>query len=203
MKPDPEEIQKQKAETVSALLAAWGQGDQSALERLIPLVDAELRRLASYYLSKQKRGHTLQTTALINETYLRLMDGGKDLQWNDRSHFIAIAATRMRQVLVDHYRRWQQSKKRGGDLLRVSFDQALGVVAEQNQDLIALNEALTKLEEKDQRAAKIVDLRFFGGLSVEDIAIVMGLSKATVSRDWKFAKSWLLSNLSGKDPDGD
>src|SRR5262249_38620978 len=182
MKPDPEEIQKQKAETVSALLAAWGQGDQSALERLIPLVDAELRRLASYYLSKQKPGHTLQTTALINEAYLRLMDGGKDIQWNDRAHFIAIAATRMRQVIVDHYRR-RQSKRRGGDFLRVSFDQALGIGAEQNEDLIALDEALTELEKKDPRAAKVVLLRFFGGLSVEETAVVMGVSKDTVRRD--------------------
>jgi RNA polymerase sigma factor (TIGR02999 family) len=201
MKPEPEE--KQQAETASVLLAAWSQGDQSALERLIPLVDAELRRLASFYLSRQKRGHTLQTTALINEAYIRLIGGAKDVQWNDRAHFIAIAANLMRQVLVDHYRRWRESKRRGGDFVRVSFDQALGIPAKQCEDLIALDEALTRLAEKDKRAAKIVELRFFAGRSVEETAKVIGVSTDTVTRDWKFARSWLLSQLSGEDRNGD
>lgn len=201
MKPEPEE--NQQAETASVLLAAWSQGDQSALERLIPLVDAELRRLASFYLSKQKRGHTLQTTALINEAYIRLIGGAKDVQWQDRAHFIAIAANLMRQVLVDHYRRWRESKRRGGDFVRVSFDQALGIPAEQREDLIALDEALTRLAEKDKRAARIVELRFFAGLSVEETAEIIGFSTDTVARDWKFARSWLLSQLSGEDRNGD
>jgi RNA polymerase sigma factor (TIGR02999 family) len=203
MKPQSEENQKQKAETVSALLAAWNQGDQSALERLIPLVDAELRRLASFYLSRRRRGQTLQTTELIQEAYIRLMGDAKVIQWQDRSHFIAISANLMRQILVDHYRRWRESKKRGGDFLRVPFDQALGIAAEQNEDLVALDEALTLLAEKDERAAKIVELRFFAGLSLEETAAVIGVSTDTVNRDWKFARSWLLSKLGGKDWNGD
>jgi RNA polymerase sigma factor (TIGR02999 family) len=202
MKPEPEEKQKQQKETVAVLLAAWSQGDQSALEQLIPLVDAELRRLASYYLSRQKRGHTLQTTALINEVYLRLLDGAQAVQWQDRAHFIAIAANLMRQTLVDHYRRWHESKKRGGDFVRVSFDQTLGLAAEQGEDLLALDEALTLLAAKDKRAARIVELRFFAGLSVAETAAVVGVSTDTVARDWKFAQSWLLSKLSGKDRNG-
>jgi RNA polymerase sigma factor (TIGR02999 family) len=201
MKPEPEE--KQQAETASVLLAAWSQGDQSALERLIPLVDAELRRLASFYLSRQRRGHTLQTTALINEAYIRLIGGAKDVHWRDRAHFIAIAATLMRQALVDHYRRWQASKKRGGDFVRVSFDQVLGIVAGRSEDLIALDEALTMLAEKDQRAVKVIELRFFAGLGVKETADVIGVSTDTVKRDWEFARSWLLDKLSSKTPNGD
>lgn len=204
MKPESEE--KQQAETASVLLAAWSQGDQSALERLIPLVDAELRRLASFYLSRQKRGHTLQTTALINETYIRLIGGARDVQWEGRAHFIAIAANLMRQVLVDHYRRWRESKRRGGDFTRVSFDQALGIPAELNEDLIALDEVLTRLAEKDKRAARIVELRYFAGQSVEETAEIIGVSTDTVARDWKFARSWLLSQLvglGGKERNGD
>jgi len=202
MTSGPEDDQSNTTGSVSDLLAAWSQGDQSALERLIPMVNAELRRLASYYLSRQKRGHTLQTTALLNEAYIRLIGGAKDVQWQDRAHFIAIAATLMRQTLVDHYRRWRESKKRGGDFLRVSFDQALGVAAEQSEDLIALDEALTMLAEKDRRAAQVVELRFFAGQSVEETAAVIGVSTDTVMRDWKFARSWLLSKLSGVDGDG-
>ncbi len=201
MKPESEE--KQQAETASVLLAAWSQGDQSALERLIPLVDAELRRLASFYLSRQKRGHTLQTTALINEAYIRLIGGARDVQWEGRAHFIAIAANLMRQVLVDHYRRWRESKRRGGDFTRVSFDQALGIPAELNEDLIALDEVLTRLAEKDERAARIVELRYFAGQSVEETAEIIGVSTDTVARDWKFARSWLLSQLGGKERNGD
>ncbi len=203
MKPELEANQKQQVETASVLLAAWSQGDQSALEKLIPLVDAELRRLASFYLSRQKRGHTLQTTALINEAYIRLIGGAKNIRWKDRTHFVAIAANLMRQVLVDHYRRWRESKRRGGDFVRVSFDQALGIAAEQDEDLIALDEALTMLAEKDKRAARVVELRFFAGLSVEETAEVIGVSTDTVARDWKFARSWLLSKLSGEDRHGD
>jgi RNA polymerase sigma factor (TIGR02999 family) len=203
MKPEPEENQSQQVETALDLLAAWSRGDQSALERLIPLVDAELRRLASFYLSKQRRGQTLQTTDLINEAYIRLIGGTKNMEWKDRAHFIAIAANLMRQVLVDHYRRWRESKRRGGDFVRVSFDQALGIPAEQREDLIALDEALTRLAEKDKRAARIVELRFFAGLSVEETAGILGVSTDTVTRDWKFARSWLLSQLSGEDRNGD
>ena len=201
MKPVPGE--NQPVETASVLLAAWSQGAPSALERLIPLVDAELRRLASFYLSKQKRGHTLQTTALINEAYIRLIGGAKNVEWKDRTHFIAIAANLMRQVLVDHYRRWRESKRRGGDFVRVSFDQALGLPAEQHEDLLALDEALTRLAEKDKRAGRIVELRFFAGLSVEETAEVLGISTDTVTRDWKFARSWLLSQLSRENRNGD
>jgi RNA polymerase sigma factor (TIGR02999 family) len=167
------------------------------------MVDSELRRLASFYLSQQRRNHALHTTELIQEAYIRLMGDAKDIQWQDRSHFIAISANLMRQILVDHYRRWLNSKKRGADFLRVPFDEALGIAAEENEDLIALDEALTSLGKKDARAAKIVELRFFAGYSVEEVAALIGVSTDTVARDWKFARSWLHSKLSGKGRDGD
>jgi RNA polymerase sigma-70 factor, ECF subfamily len=203
LKPESEYTQRQQEETAAVLLAAWSQGDQSALERLIPLVDAELRRLASFYLSRRRRDQSFQTTELINEAYIRLIGGAKNIEWKDRAHFIAISANLMRHVLVDQYRRWRESKKRGGDLLRVSFDQMIGVPAEQSEDLIELSEALTKLAEKDQRAAQIIELRFFAGQSVQETADILGISTDTVRRDWKFARTWLLSQLSKKDPHGD
>jgi RNA polymerase sigma factor (TIGR02999 family) len=195
LKPEPEG--KQQTDTAAALLKAWSEGDQSALDLLVPLVDAELRRLASYYLSRQKRGQTLQTTALINEAYIRLIGGAREVQWQGRSHFIAIAANLMRQTLVDHYRRWRESKRRGAGFVRVSFDEAPALSTEWNEDLIALDEALTMLMEKDQRAARVVELRFFAGLSVEETAKILSVSTDTVRRDWAFARSWLLGKLSG------
>jgi RNA polymerase sigma-70 factor, ECF subfamily len=181
---------------VSALLAAWSRGDETALASLVPLVEGELRRLASHYLQGERRGHTLQTTALVNEAYLRLMDGAKEMHWQNRAHFVAIAAQVMRRILVDSARKYR-SEKRGGDFIRTDFEQALKVSRELDEDLVALDEALTLLAAKDARASRVVELRFFGGLSAEETAEVLQISTDTVARDWNFAKVWLLRRLGG------
>ena len=181
---------------VSALLAAWSRGDETALASLVPLVEGELRRLASHYLQGERRGHTLQTTALVNEAYLRLMDGAKEMHWQNRAHFVAIAAQVMRRILVDSARKYR-SEKRGGDFIRTDFEQALKVSRELDEDLVALDEALTLLAAKDARASRVVELRFFGGLSAEETAEVLQISTDTVVRDWNFAKVWLLRRLGG------
>ena len=183
--PSPQEV--------TQLLLAWSQGDQSALERLIPLVHAELHRLAHRCMDRERAGHTLQTTALVNEAYLRLIDSSQ-VRWQNRAHFFAVSAQLMRRILVD-FARSRHNLKRGGATQRVSLDEALLVPQEPDPDLIALDEALNALAALDPRQARAVELRFFGGLSVEETAEVLQVSPETVHRDWRVAKAWLLREL--------
>lgn len=180
---------------VTSLLLAWSQGEQSALARLIPLVYAQLRQLAHRYMDRERPGHTLQTTALVNEAYLRLIDSSR-VEWQDRAHFFAISAQLMRRILVDSARS-RRYLKRGGKARQVSFDEALKISEEESPDLVALDEALTSLGSMDARKGKVVELRFFGGLTVEESAKVLKVSPETVMRDWKLAKAWLLRALGG------
>ena len=178
---------------VTELLRAWTDGDETALEQLLPLVEAELRRLARGCMARERRGHTLQATALINETFLRLIDARR-VRWQDRAHFIGIAARLMRRVLVDHARS-RGYQKRGGGARRVTLTDALLVSPEPALDLIALDRALEGLAAVDARKAKVIELRYFGGLSVEEAADVLHVSMDTVKRDWRLAKMWLLREL--------
>ena len=179
---------------VTQLLLAWGQGDKSALDRLIPLVQSELRRLARHYMRRETPGHVLQTTALVNEAYLRLVDQRK-VKWQNRAHFFGVSAQLMRRILVD-FARARNNLKRGGKARQVSLDEALVVSGDRGTDLAALDDALTALAEIDPRQSKVVELRFFGGLSVQETAEVLEVSPDTVMRDWKVAKLWLLRELS-------
>jgi RNA polymerase sigma-70 factor, ECF subfamily len=179
---------------VTGLLLAWSHGDESALQKLIPLVYEELRRLAHHYMSQERTGHTLQTTELVHEAYRRLVDT-PHIRWHDRNHFYAICAKLMRRILVDHAR-CRLYVKRGGGLQQVSLGEALEVPQASVTDLVAVDQALTELAELDARKAKVVELRFFGGLTVEETAQVLDVSTDTVLRDWKMAKVWLLRELS-------
>ena len=181
---------------VTRLLIEWRQGDDAALQRLIPLVHSELRRIAKRYMAGQRAGHTLQATALVNEAYLRLVDV-QLVDWQNRAHFLAMAARLMRRVLVDAARS-KGYQKRGGDAVRVTFAEELPVTGERAGDLVALDEALEALANVDERRSRIIELRFFGGLSVEETASVLKVSPGTVMRDWKLAKAWLLRELRGK-----
>jgi RNA polymerase sigma factor (TIGR02999 family) len=181
---------------VTELLLAWSQGDESALDKLIPLVHGELRRLAKRYMAKERRGHTLQTTALINEAYLRLVHS-RNVHWQNRAHFFAVSAQLMRRILVD-FARSRNYQKRGGGAIQVTLAEALEKSDERGADLIALDEALTALAEVDARKSQVVELRFFGGLSVEETAEVLKVSPDTIMRDWKMAKVWLLREMSGE-----
>jgi len=174
---------------VTYLLKAWGQGDEGALGRLIPLVQQELHRLAHRYISRETPDHTRQTTALVNEVYLRLVDIAQ-VSWQDRAHFFAIAARLMRRILTD-FARSRNYQKRGGSVLHVSFDEALAVCKERDAEIIALDEALVALAAVDARKSQVVELRFFGGLSLEETAEELKVSPETVKRDWRFARSWL------------
>ena len=176
------------------MLQAWGAGDEEALERLIPAVEAELRRIASRCMQHERREHSLQATALVNEAYLRLVDVQR-IRWQDRAHFLAMSARLMRRVLVDHARA-RGYQKRGGGGVKVTLIEELAVTDEAAHDVVGLDDALTALAAFDQRKAKIVELRFFGGLSVEETAAVLGVSTDTVSRDWKLARAWLRRELS-------
>jgi RNA polymerase sigma factor (TIGR02999 family) len=178
---------------VTQLLLAWNQGDETALHQLVPLVQAELHRLAHGYMSRERAGHTLQTTALVNEAYLRLIDSSQ-VRWQNRAHFFAVAAQLMRRILVD-FARSRHNLKRGGAAQRVDLDEQLIVSQESDPDLIALDEALNALAELDARQARTVELRFFGGLSVKETAEVLQVSPETVHRDWHVAKIWLLREL--------
>jgi RNA polymerase sigma factor (TIGR02999 family) len=180
---------------VTELLRAWRDGDDGALDQLMPLVEAELRRLARAYMGRERAGHTLQTTALVNEAFLRLTDA-RGLQWQDRAHFIGISARLMRRVLVDHARS-RGYRKRGGGAQHVPLDEALIVSPEPSLDLVALDRALQALASVDERKSRVVELRFFGGLSVEETAEVLKVSTDTVKRDWRLAKLWLLRELEG------
>jgi len=178
---------------ITALLVDWSNGDQLALEKLLPLVERELHRLAHSYMRREDPNHTLQTTALINETYLRLVDQ-KKVQWQNRAHFFGIAAQIMRRILLN-YARDQNRLKRGGRAIHVSLSEATVMPAEKDRELISLNDALIRLEGIDERKARVVELRYFGGLSVEEVAEVLNLSPITVMRDWKFAKAWLAREM--------
>jgi len=176
--------------TISKLLVEWRDGDKTALDRLVPLVYRELRRLAGYYMRRQRADHTLQTSALINEAYLRLIDH-KNMRWENRAHFYAVAAQAMRRILVDHARS-RSYAKRGGGVLKVSFDEAVIGAEERGAELIALDDALKDLDLIDPRKCQIVEMRYFGGLSVDETAEALGVSPVTVMRDWRSAKGWLL-----------
>jgi RNA polymerase sigma-70 factor, ECF subfamily len=180
---------------VTELLRAWGDGDDGALEQLTPLVEAELRRLARGYMRRERPGHTLQTTALVNEAFLRLTDA-RSVQWQDRAHFLAISARLMRRVLVDHARS-RGYRKRGGGAERVTLDEGQVIAPEPEVDVVALDRALQSLAEMDARKSRVVELRYFGGLSVEETAEVLKVSTDTVKRDWRLAKLWLLRELEG------
>ncbi|SRR6266508_3023316 len=178
---------------VTALLRAWRNGDDEALARLTPLVYDELHRLASRYMRGENAGHTLQTTALMNEAYIKLVDS-KRVQWQNRAHFFAIAAQLMRRILVDFVRR-RQYQKRGGGWQRVTFAEDLELAGNVNADLVAVDEALQELAKLDPRKAQVVELRFFGGLSLEETAEALSVSTDTVGRDWRAAKAWLAREL--------
>lgn len=179
---------------ITGLLLAWRTGDPTALDRLMPLVQAELRRLAHFYMNRERPGHLLQTTALVNEAYLRLVDSTR-VKWESRAHFFAVAGQLMRRVLVDAARE-RRSRKRGGDWLQVSFAEAVMAPQERGADLIALDDALDALAAVDRRKSEIVVMRFFGGLSVGEAAAVLGVSPDTIMRDWQLAKVWLFRELS-------
>ena len=178
---------------VSQLLRAWSSGDEAALQTLIPLVYEELHRIARRYMGREREGHTLQTSALVNEAYLRLVDW-KNVEWQNRAHFFAVSAQMMRRILVD-FARDRRYLKRGGGALQVSLAEAAGMTSERGTDLVALDDALNSLAEVDKRKSEVVELRFFGGLSVEETAEVLKVSAETVMRDWKLAKVWLLREL--------
>jgi RNA polymerase sigma factor (TIGR02999 family) len=187
-------LREPRTHDVTALLLDWRGGNASAVEKLMPLVHGELRRIARRHMAGERPDHLLQATALVNEVYLRLVDVRR-VQWQDRAHFFAVAARLMRRVLVD-FARAQKNQKRGGALHRVTLDQNLPVASDTPVDLIAIDEALHALSEAYERKAQVVELRFFGGLSVEETAEVLHISQETVMRDWKFAKNWLLRELS-------
>lgn len=189
------------AQRVTELLLAWGEGDRSALDRMIPLVHAELRHIAARYMARERLGHTLQPTALVNEVYLRLVDVER-VRWQNRAHFLAVAARLMRRILVD-FARSRRYQKRGGGGEHVAFDEALVIDIGRGHDLLALDDALDELARVDGRQSQIVVMRFFAGLTVEEIAGVLGVSTATVMRDWKLAKAWLLRELDRTIPEAD
>ena len=181
-------------ENVSQLLVKWGEGDQAALDRLMPLVYSELRRLASNYLRRERQNHTLQPTALVNEAYLKLIDQ-KSARWQNRAHFYGVAAQLMRRILVDHARQHQAAKRGGRSQERLSITSAGQLGEKPDLDLLALHEALEELKTFDPQQERIVELRYFGGLSIEETAEVMGIGHATVERDWKMARAWLRRKL--------
>lgn len=183
------------SDEITQLLKAWSSGDRDALDKLTPLVYRELHRAAKRYMSQQQAGHTLQATALINEVYLRLVDF-KEVSWEDRSHFFAVCAQLMRRILTD----WARSKlylKRGKEAPHLSFEEALVVAPERGSDLVALDDALRALSEVDPRKSRVVELRFYAGLSVQETAALLRVSSETVMRDWRMAKLWLLREMSG------
>jgi RNA polymerase sigma factor (TIGR02999 family) len=184
----------QSPEGITQLLIDWGKGDQAALDKLMPLVYSELRRLATAYLRRERAGHTLQPTALVNEAYLKLVDQ-RNAKWQNRAHFFGISAQLMRRILVDHARHHQAAKRGGSVQQRISITSAETIVKQPEVDLLALNEALDELAKMDPQQSRIVELKFFGGLSIEEVAEVLGIGHATVERDWKMARAWLRRQL--------
>lgn len=194
-----ESMQTPPLNDVSTLLRAWGQGDQTALDALTPIVYKELRRLAQAYMQHERPGHSLQATALVNEAYLRLVDYRR-MQWQNRAHFFAVSAQLMRRILVEHARR--RNLKRGGGVPHVRLEEAAVLGSDRAADLEALDEALNALARLDPRKAQVVEMRFFGGLSVEETAEVLKVSCVTVMRDWSTAKAWLYRELANGTTDG-
>jgi RNA polymerase sigma factor (TIGR02999 family) len=186
------------ANEVTGLLRAWGAGDRAALERLTPLVYSELHEIARRAMRREPPGNTLQTTALIHEAFLKLVHAGS-VGWQDRTHFLAVSAQVMRRILVDAARA-RHSGKRGGGCVRFQLDEAIDASPERGRELIALDDALEGLRRLDPRKASVVELRFFGGLSVEETAEVLHISPQSVLRDWKLARAWLMREISGSDP---
>jgi RNA polymerase sigma-70 factor, ECF subfamily len=184
---------------VTVLLADWRGGDEGALEKLIPLVQPELHRLAHHYMSRERAGHTLQTTALLDEAYLLLV-GHTKRNWQNRTHFVAAAAQLMRRIMVDHARE-RHALKRGGGPLKVTLDEAVAVTETRSEELLALDDALERLAAQDSRKSQIVELRYFGGLTVEETGEFLKLSQRTVEREWNMAKAWLYRALRGEEPD--
>ncbi len=186
---------------ISTLLRAWSDGDQSALEKLTPIVYDEIHSLARRYMNRERLGHSLQTTALVNEAYMRLVDYER-MQWQNRAHFFAVSAQLMRRILVEHARR--RNLKRGGGIPHVSLDEAaiIGETPDTEAGFIALDEAMNELAKLDARKVQVVEMRFFGGLTVEETAVVLKISTVTVKRDWKAAKLWLYRQLTSGDADG-
>jgi RNA polymerase sigma factor (TIGR02999 family) len=191
-------MQTRSPQRITELLVAWSAGDQSALEQLAPLVHSELHRLAHQYMARERPGHTLQTSALVNEAYMRLIEW-KNVRWQNRAHFFAVSAQLMRRILVD-FARDRRYLKRGGAAFRVSLNEASDLPMQHDADLVALDEALTSLAEVDKRKCEVVEMRFFGGLSVKEVADVLKVSEETVTRDWRLAKVWLLRELSSEKP---
>jgi RNA polymerase sigma-70 factor, ECF subfamily len=184
---------------ITQLLSDWSGGDEGALEKLIPLVQPELHRLAHHYMSRERAGHTLQTTAILNEAYLQLVDDPRR-NWQNRTHFMAAAAQLMRRIMVDHARE-RRALKRGGGALKVPLDDAALVTEKRSEELLALDEALESLAAQDPRKSQIVELRYFGGLTVEETAAFLKLSHRTVEREWRMAKAWLYRALSREEHD--
>jgi RNA polymerase sigma-70 factor, ECF subfamily len=193
MKPAP-------SSDVTGLLRRWQQGDQDAVEELLPLIYGELRRIARRHLRGERDGHTLEATALVHEVYLRL-SGGSEPRWNDRVHFYAVAAQMMRRVLVDHARS-RGAAKRGGSVVKVSLDEARDPAVESGPDVVALDDALKSLEALDPRKSRIIELRFFGGLTLEETAAVVGLSVPTVVKETRLARAWLHGQIAAGSPPG-
>ena len=188
-----------RPEDVSSILRAWSDGDQGALDRLTPIVYDELRRLARRYMRRERPGHSLQTSALVNEAYLRLVDCTR-MQWQNRAHFFAVSSRLMRRILVDHARR--RNLKRGGGIPHLSLDAAGDLSVASSVDLVALDDALTALARIDQRKVQVVEMRFFAGLTVDETAAVLKVSPVTVMRDWSSARAWLYRELSSGNADG-
>ena len=197
--PRDDEAETPPRGEVGELLRAWSEGDRGALDRLTPIVYQELRRLARHYMRGERPGHSLQATALVNEAYMRLVDY-RGMQWQNRAHFFAVSAQLMRRILVEHARR--HNLKRGGSVQHVSLDETAIVGGERGADLVALDEALNALAQLDARKVQVVEMRFFGGLSVEETADVLKVSSVTVMRDWSTAKAWLYRELTGRTGDG-
>jgi len=193
------QAQKPPIGEVSGLLRAWSEGDRGALDKLTPIVYKELHRLARHYMRGERPGHSLQTSALVNEAYMRLVDY-KGMQWQNRAHFFAVSAQLMRRILVEHARR--HNLKRGGGIPHVSLEETALVGDERAADLIALDDAMVELARLDPRKVRVVEMRFFGGLSVEETAEVLEVSPVTVMRDWSTAKAWLYRELTGGETDG-
>ena len=193
-RPNDDDAKTPPCGEVSGLLQAWGDGDRGALDRLTPIVYDELRRLAKLYMRRERPGHSLQATALVNEAYMRLVDY-KGMQWQNRAHFFAVSAQLMRRILVEHARR--HNLKRGGDVQHVSLEETAVVGGDRAADLIALDDAMVVLARVDPRKVQVVEMRFFCGLSVEETAEVLNVSSVTVMRDWSTAKAWLYRELTG------